>query len=127
MPLIVHILGEDLELWEPAARSIRSWHYRPRLGLEMSQELAEQIQLIAPAPLNDLVGRDMDCYVNIEKGWMSRKIGAHPEVKFHLKMPVPKDNPRDRRRLRLRIKSIDASSQPPKVILESLRPEEFKR
>jgi hypothetical protein len=127
MPLVVHILEEDLAAWELShagekiyPRSGKLYHYRLRLGPGISQEMAEQIQVITPAPLKDLVDQDLVCFVNIEKGWMFRKIGAHSELKFQLKRPS--EELRGQRRLRLRIKSIDTSSRPPRVMLE-----EFKR
>src|SRR5260370_42675956 len=102
MPLIIPILAEDLASWEQShstwsPRMASHHHYRPRLGPGMSQELAEQIQVVVPAPLEDLVDQDLVCFVNIEKGWMSRAIGARPEVKFQLKRPT--EELRDPRRL----------------------------
>lgn len=111
---IVRILAEDLEGWELEHTTAGFYHYRPRI----EGEAREQIQVRSPAPLERLVGQDMFCFVNLEKGWLSKKIGTHPEVKFKLKVP---DEPlRDPRRLRLRISEIDTSQRPPRVLLSEL-------
>ncbi|HLW51337.1 MAG TPA: hypothetical protein VKW06_00715 [Candidatus Angelobacter sp.] len=121
MPLIVHILEEDLAGWELSHRGRMvsppggwSHHYRPR---DLAGEEYEQVQVISPAPLEELVDQDLLCHINIEKGWMSKQVGAHPEVKFQLRRltRLLEGTPR---RLRLRIRSIDASSRPPRVELE---------
>lgn len=142
MPLIIHILEEDLAGWELTHQSARAYHYRPRLapcawritpdrsgavslfgapvvGMSMiAPELAEQIQIVSPARLEDLAGQDMFCHINVEKGWMSKKVGFHPEIKFQLK--ALRENIHEGRRLRIRIKEIDQGMRPPRVILEEL-------
>jgi hypothetical protein len=119
MPLIVHILKEDLAGWEPAMRSLRAHHYRPRLGPGIDQGIAEQIQVLAPVALEGLIGQDLVCFIMVDKeGWMSKKIGRRPEVKFQLKRPT--EVLLDPRRLRLKIKRLDKNSRPPVVILEEL-------
>lgn len=109
MPLMVRVLKEDLPDWEPAARSPQAHHYRPRLGPGVDQETAEQIQVMAPAPLEDLADQDLVWFVSIEKGWMSKKVGSRPEVKFQLK--DANEPLREPRRLRLKIKSLDKTSR----------------
>lgn len=111
---IVRILAEDLAGWELEHTTAGFYHYRPQLA----GEVREQIQVMSPAPLDGLVGRDMFCFVNVEKGWLSKKIGAHPEVKFKLK--VPTEALRDPRRVRLKIKQLDTSQRPPRVLLADL-------
>lgn len=100
-----------------------SYHYRPRLTGELEQYI-ERIQVVSSKPLINMVGKDMVCFVNVEKGWMSRDLGVRPEVKFKLKAPA--EELRDPRRLRLKIKAIDTSTRPPRVTLEDYKLEEFK-
>lgn len=113
MAFIVHILAKDLEGWELENQTAGYYHYRPRL----EGEVREQIQILSPMPLERLLDRDMFCLVTIERGWMSKKVGSHPEVKFKLKNP--EEPLRDSRRLRLKIESIDTATRPPRVILEA--------
>ncbi|HEV7523222.1 MAG TPA: hypothetical protein VGP89_19125 [Candidatus Angelobacter sp.] len=153
MPLIIRITAEDLAGWEmtqhyanktwfePQDRvdiegggftrlgeqaitnQSESFHYRPRLAGELEQ-YAERIQVVSPSELKEWVGKDMVCFVNVEKGWMSRDLGVRPEVKFKLKAPA--EELRDPRRLRLKIKAIDTSTRPPRVTLEDYKLEELK-
>lgn len=129
MPLIIRITAEDLAGWELTNKTVSpewkdgvmtgksgmNYHYRPRLAGELEQ-FADRIQVVSPRPLVKLVGKDMVCFVNVEKGWMSRDLGVRPEVKFKLKAPA--EELRDPRRLRLKIKAIDTSTRPPRVMLE---------
>lgn len=138
MPLIVHVTQEDLAGWElthksPAGLPVSSsrerahdtglalnYHYRPR---NLAGEEYEQIQVIAPAPLEELVDQDLVCHLNTEKGWMSKKVGAHPEVKFQLRWlsRLLEGSPR---RFRLRIHAIDTTRRPPWVQLEEFNEED---
>jgi hypothetical protein len=141
MPLIVRILAEDLAAWELTHQTAAAYHYRPA-GVPVT--LAERVQVVSPAPLQDLVGKDLVCFINIEKGWLSRDLGKRPEVKLQLKRP--REPIRDPRRLRLRasiewdhggaeeimeerwgqsvrIRAVHGSSKPPRVTLEEFKEE----
>lgn len=126
MPLIIRITAEDLADWELTHKvgpsfgmgRMRTYHYRPRLAGEMEQ-FVERIQVVSNWDLNEWLGKDMVCFVNVEKGWMSRDLGVRPEVKFKLKAPA--EELRDPRRLRLKIKAIDTTTRPPRVTLEEFK------
>lgn len=111
MPFVVRVLAEDLDGWTLENQTSKFYHYRPRLPAE----IAEQIQIVSPAPLSELIDQDMVGFINVDKGWMSKKIGARPETKLQLKSP--KEVVRSKSRLRLKIKAVD-DSRPPRVTLE---------
>lgn len=116
MPLIVRILAEDLAGWELENRTAKFYHYRP----SWAPQAYEQIQLLSPEPLGELVGKDMVCFVNMEKGWKSKKLGKRLEVKFQLRHPA--EPIRDARRVRLRgsVEIDHVKGGPPRVELEEI-------
>lgn len=64
MPLIVHILAEDVALWRRCDPHSAEYIYCPVARPDREHEL---ILASAPGPLERFLGRDMICYVNRER------------------------------------------------------------
>ncbi|MCI0350606.1 MAG: hypothetical protein L0Z53_14375 [Acidobacteriales bacterium] len=129
MPLIVHVLDEDLDQWElyehefhrgptyqdEQRRSRRPYHYRLKQTIYRAEIAA--IKLDSPERLDRLVDQDVFCLVSMEKGYLSEKSGGRPSVRFKLnRMKEAVREPA--RRWRLSIEAIDTSRQPPWVKLK---------
>ena len=130
MPFIVRVLPEDVVLWEAYEHSLHrgpsyleekeaSSSVAYRLKLDVYRPETAPITLKAPAPLESLVGQDLFCTINVEKGYLSKRTGAGRRVHIHLERLNRKLEGRPRL-LRLRIARIDPSTNPPRVYLTEL-------
>jgi hypothetical protein len=129
MPFVVRVLAEDIGLWEAYEHSIHrgpsylaeartAGHVAYRLKLDVYKPELAAITLKSPARLESLVGQNVFCWINIEKGYLSEKTGAAPRV--HLRLERLNRQIDGRRLLRLRVAGIEPRSDgPPRVILAS--------
>jgi hypothetical protein len=130
MPFVVHILAEDIGLWEAYEHSIHrgpsclaeartAGHVAYRLKLDVYKPELAAITLKSPARLESLVGQNVFCWINIEKGYLSEKTGAAPRVQIRLERLNRQID--GRRLLRLRVARIEPRPDgPPRVILAEL-------
>lgn len=113
MPFVVKILKEDLECWEPTRNSMPSdkfhYYYKPDHKL---------LKLSAPERLENLVGEQMFCWIQIEKGNFGSCV--------RLLLKEWKRHPKDTgtvRLLRIRPGIVIAGGSPlPKIFLKELTP-----